>query len=79
MGLPFMMLLFNEPDHGSTGSFPDNCCPPNWVLLCEAVRPAQGSKTPKSGKEGFGVGKPPLPPTPEKGVSNQKIPPRFPI
>ena len=34
----------------------------------------QGSKTPKSGKEGFGVKKPPFPPTPEKGVSSQKIP-----
>ena len=41
---------------------------------CESVCPLQGSKTPKSGKEGFGVKKPPFPPTPEKGVSSRKIP-----
>ena len=38
------------------------------------ARICQGSKTPKSGKGGFGVKKPPFPPTPEKGVSSQKSP-----
>ena len=38
----------------------------------ESVRPVQGSKTPKTGKKGFGVEKPPFPPTPEKGVLESK-------
>ena len=41
---------------------------------CESVRPVQGPKTPKSEKEGFGVEKPPFPPTPEMGVSSRKTP-----
>ena len=41
---------------------------------CESVCPLQGSKSPKSRKEGFGVQKPPFPTTPEKGALSQKIP-----
>ena len=36
--------------------------------------PLAGSKSPKSGKEGFGVKKHPFPTTPEKGVPSPKIP-----
>ena len=41
---------------------------------CARVRPLQGPKSPESGKEGFGVEKPPLPTTQEKGGLSQKIP-----
>ena len=41
---------------------------------CERVGPAQGSKSPKSGKEGFGVKKLPFPKAPEKGDLSRKIP-----
>ena len=40
---------------------------------CERVDPVQGSKSTKSGKEGFGVKKLPFPSAPEK-VLSQKIP-----
>ena len=42
--------------------------------FCESVGPVQGSKSPKSGKEGFGVKKLPFPITSEKGALSQKIP-----
>ena len=41
---------------------------------CESVHPLQGSKSPKSGKEGFGVKKLPFPSVPEMGALSQKIP-----
>ena len=41
---------------------------------CERVGPAQGSKSPKSGKEGFSVKKHPFPNALEKGTLSQKIP-----
>ena len=41
---------------------------------CERVGPVQGSKSPKSGKEGFGVQKLPFPSASEKGDLSQKIP-----
>ena len=37
-------------------------------------RPVQGSKSPKSGKEGFGVKKLPFPNAPEKSDLSRKIP-----
>ena len=40
---------------------------------CESV-PLQGSKSPKSGKEGFGVKKLPFPSVPEMGALSQNIP-----
>ena len=43
-------------------------------LCCERVGPVQGSKSPKSGKEGFGVKKLPFPSASEKGDLSQKIP-----
>ena len=39
---------------------------------CKSVCPLQGSKAPKSGKEGFGVKKPPFPPHPRKRSSRVK-------
>ena len=47
--------------------------PFSLATLANSSAPVQGSKSPKSGKEGFGVKKPPFPPTPEKGVSSQKV------
>ena len=41
---------------------------------CERGGPLQGSKSPKLGKEGFGVKKLPFPSAPEKGALSQKIP-----
>ena len=41
---------------------------------CERAGPVQGSKSPQSGKEGFGVKKPPFPTNPEKANLSQKIP-----
>ena len=38
------------------------------LVTCESVRPVQGSKSPKSGKEGFGVKKLPCPSAPEMGA-----------
>ena len=43
-------------------------------MTCEPVGPLQGSKSPKSGKEGFGVKKLPFPNSPEKGALSQKNP-----
>ena len=37
------------------------------IYFCEPPDPVQGSKSPKPGKEGFGVEKPPFPTTPGKG------------
>ena len=45
-----------------------------WAWGCESVRPLQGSKSPKSGKDGFGVKKLPLPSVPEMGALSQKNP-----
>ena len=42
--------------------------------ICESVGPLQGSKSPKSGKEGFGAKKLPFPSVPEMGALSQKIP-----
>ena len=44
------------------------------VLICERIGPVQGSKSPKSGKDGFGVKKLPFPNAPEKGALSPKIP-----
>ena len=44
------------------------------LKICERAGPAQGSKSPKLGKEGFGVEKAPSPTNPEKGNLSQKIP-----
>ena len=41
---------------------------------CESVGTVQGSKSPKSGKEGFGVKKLPFPIASEKGALSRKIP-----
>ena len=48
--------------------------PEMWVFGCESVCPLQGSKTPKSGKEGLGVKKPHFPPPPQKGRLKSKNP-----
>ena len=45
-----------------------------YVFFYESVCPLQGSKSPRSGKEGFGVKKNPFPTTPEKGVPSPKNP-----
>ena len=46
-----------------------------WALSsCKRVGPVQGSKSPKSGKEGFGVEKLPFPKPPKKGDFSRKIP-----
>ena len=45
-----------------------------YVEGSEPPDPAQGSKPPKSGKEGFGVEKPPFPTAQEKGGLSQKNP-----
>ena len=44
------------------------------INICESVGTAQGSKSPKSGKEGFGVKKLPFPIASEKGALSRKIP-----
>ena len=44
------------------------------VYPCESIPPLQGSKSPKSGKEGFGVKKLPFASAPQVGASSQKIP-----
>ena len=62
---------FTIPE-SSGGIFPDRCSPENFS--CERVDPLQGSKSTKSGKEGFGVKKLPFPSAPEKGALIQKIP-----
>ena len=49
-------------------------CVPFLHRSCKRVGPVQGSKSPKSGKEGFRVRKPPFPHAPEKGDLSQKIP-----
>ena len=41
---------------------------------CESAGTVQGSKSPKSGKEGFGVKKLPFPIASEKGALSRKIP-----
>ena len=45
-----------------------------WGQELRKRRPLQGSKSPKSGKEGFGVKKLPFPSVPEMGALSQKIP-----
>ena len=40
----------------------------------KSVRPVQGSRSPNSGKEGFGVKQPPFPATPVKGALSQESP-----
>ena len=59
---------YPRPAEGKTHQYSDTSC--------ESVRPVQGSKIPKSKKEGFGVKnqKPPFPPTPEKGSRVKKSP-----
>ena len=44
------------------------------LVVCESADPLQGSKSPKSGKEGFGVKKLPFPIVPEKGGLSPIIP-----
>ena len=44
-----------------------------WTLVCESTDPLQASKSPKSGKEGFGVKKHPFPIVPEKDALNPKF------
>ena len=44
-------------------------------LFCQSVRPVQGPKNTKLGKEGFEKKKKKtFPPTPDKGVSSQNLP-----
>ena len=44
------------------------------IVQFESVGTVQGSKSPKSGKEGFGVKKLPFPIASEKGALSRKIP-----
>ena len=60
---PPLLSYTRDPDRGSA-------CRMN----CESVRPLQGSKSPKSNKEGFGVKKLPFPSVPEMGALSQKSP-----
>ena len=44
------------------------------TIACESVRPLQGSKSSKSGKDGFGVKKLPFPSVPEMGALSKQTP-----
>ena len=62
------------PTRGSRIAFACSVCrPTKKVACCESVRPVQGSKSPKSGKEGVRVKKPPFLPTHKKGSARKIV------
>ena len=63
--MPILVACILEPF--SSGTAKRGC-------LCESVRNLQGSKSPKSGKEGFWGEKLPFPNVPDMGAFSQKIP-----